>query len=320
MHAPTSAPPSLQDRFLGCLLGLAVGDAIGAPFEGLPATAIWYDFGGARKLVSSPPVELLTYTDDTQMMIAVAETLTECGRIDEETLCARFVENYDPNRGYGRGARRILETMAAGGDWRQLAQTVFPGGSLGNGAAMRVAPVGLLFHRDVDALLEQARLSALPTHSHPIGIEGAQLLALAIALVLREPRFDKSAFYEQLLAQARTYEFRHQLELAAGLSPTDSIASLGSSLEAHRSVTTAIACFTMSPDSYATTIASAIGLGDDTDTLAAMAGAIAGAHLGIDALPPHLLNRLENGTKGRDYINRLAINLHERFLDTENPQ
>ena len=317
MHPPTSAVPSLQDRFLGCLLGLAVGDAIGAPFEGLPATAIWYDFGGARKLIANPPAELLTYTDDTQMMIAVAETLTECGGIDEATLCARFVQNYDPDRGYGRGARRILETMAAAGDWRQLARTVFPGGSLGNGAAMRVAPVGLLFHRDVDALLEQARQSALPTHTHPIGIEGAQLLALAIAIVLRERQFDKEAFYEELLAHTMTEEFRRQLKLAAGITPTDTIAILGSSLEAHRSVTTAIACFTMSPDSYTTTIASAIGLGDDTDTLAAMAGAIAGARLGIGALPPHLLNRLENGTKGRDYINQIAINLYDRFIASE---
>jgi poly(ADP-ribose) glycohydrolase ARH3 len=310
------APPSLEDRFLGCLLGLAIGDATGAPFEGLPATAIWYDFGGARKLVANPPGDVLNYTDDTQMMIAVAETLIDRGRIDEETLCARLVANYDSNRGYGQGARRILETMATGGDWRHLAQTIFPGGSLGNGAAMRVAPVALLFHHDLNAVAEQARLSALPTHTHPVGIEGAQLLAVAIALVLRQPQFDRAG--DALITHAKTDEFQRQLNHAARLSPTDTIASLGSSLEAHRSVTTAIACFTMSPDDFTTTIASAIGLGDDTDSLAAMSGAISGARLGISAVPRHLLERLEIGPQGRDYIRKLALGLHDRYCNDAN--
>src|SRR5690348_1695346 len=123
----------LRERFLGCVLGLAVADAIAAPFEGMPADAIYYSFGTARKILAKPPVQTLCYTDDTQMMIGIAEVLLEHGRIDEEALMAAFVSNFHPDRGYGPGAARLLQAAAAGEDWRSLVPTIHPGGSLGNG-------------------------------------------------------------------------------------------------------------------------------------------------------------------------------------------
>ena len=310
--------PSLPDRFLGCLLGHAVGDALGAPFEGLPPDVIYYDYGSARRVVQNPPVETLVYTDDTQMTIALAESLLERRLVEPDALAAAFVANYDPDRGYGSGARRIIELMASGGDWRGLAETIFPGGSLGNGAAMRVAPVGLLFHDDLNLVQEQAVLSAMPTHRHPVGIDGAQLLALAVALVLRASAADagglnRDHFYGELIERSLTDEFRWQLDKAARLTADESAGLFGSSIRADRSVVTAIACFTLEPESYAGVVARAIQLGGDTDTVAAMAGALAGAHLGLTAVPAHLVERLENGEKGRDYIRRLATGLYERW-------
>jgi len=297
------------ERFRGCLLGLAVGDALGAPFEGLPPEAIYYEFGLGHQFVDKPPFDELTYTDDTQMMIGVAEALLAEGFADGDALALAFAENFDAGRGYGRGARRLIELMACGGDWRELSRSIFPGGSLGNGAAMRVAPIGLVFHDDLERVRREAMQSALPTHTHPIGIEGAQLVALSIALVINGESFSRDRFYSELLSQAHDQEFRSQLSAASRLAADDSIACFGNTLEAHRSVVTAIACFANSPDSYVETIARAIGLGGDTDTLAAMAGAISGARLGIQAIPKHLLAMLENGPKGRDYIENLAIQL-----------
>src|SRR4051812_2803265 len=115
--------PTLRERFLGSLLGLAVGDAIGAPFEGLPATAIYHDFGGASNILANPPLEVLHYTDDTQLTIAVAEALIEDGQIESQTLVRNFAANFDAGRGYGQGARRIIELMRSGGDWNALAET-----------------------------------------------------------------------------------------------------------------------------------------------------------------------------------------------------
>jgi poly(ADP-ribose) glycohydrolase ARH3 len=303
------------DRFLGCLLGQAVGDALGAPYEGLAADDIFWEFGSPEKIVQAPRDETLYYTDDTQMMIGVAETLVEHGAIVEDALCRAFVANYDPRRGYGQGARRILGAMAEGDDWRGLAATIFPGGSLGNGAAMRVAPVGLLFCDDLDRVAEEAERSARPTHVHPLGVEGAQLQALAVALAARPDSFDRTAFFGELLRRCQSEEFAWHLRTAARLKPHHSLSVLGNSLEAHRSVVTAIACFATAPHSYGEAVGKAISLGNDTDTLAAMAGALSGAHLGIAAIPAHLLARLEEQGKGGRYIRDLAERLHQRYRD-----
>jgi poly(ADP-ribose) glycohydrolase ARH3 len=307
-----SAIPSL-DQFKGCLLGLAVGDGLGAPFEGLNADNIYWGFGPPAEIVKNVDGETLTYTDDTEMMLGVAETLAEHGRILEEPLCRAFAANYHAERGYGQGARLVLEAMIEGGAWRDIACNHFPGGSLGNGAAMRVAPVGLLFCGDLERVMEEAERSALPTHVHPLGIEGAQLLAVAVALAVRPGPLDRKAFYRELQRCARSEEFRWHLSAAARLRRSDSVGVLGNSLEAHRSVVTSIACFAALSYSFEDAVGRAISQGNDTDTLAAMTGALSGAHLGVGAVPAHLLDKLENRRKGRAYLEGLAARLYERF-------
>ncbi len=308
------AQPIPRDRFLGCLFGQAVGDALGAPYEGLPADFVYWMLGPVHELLAQPSTEVLRYTDDTQMMMGVAETLAAHGEICQETLCQRFVANYEPERGYGPGARRILERMAEGDDWQQLADTVFPGGSFGNGAAMRVAPVGLLFCHNLARVADQARVSALPTHRHPLGIEGAQLLALAVALAAQGPPLKRGPFYRALEDHCHSEEFRWQVRAARHLRRQHSLAFLGNSLPAHRSVVTAIACFTTSADMFEGAVARAIALGDDTDTLAAMAGALSGAHLGFAAIPQRWVDRLEPEPRGGSYLRILAERLYERYL------
>ncbi|MFI5381505.1 MAG: ADP-ribosylglycohydrolase family protein [Tepidisphaerales bacterium] len=121
--------------------------------------------------------------------------------------------------------------------------------------------------------------------------------------------FRRQELFEFLKSRAQTDEFARQMSAAARMSADSSPAMFGSSLPADRSVTTAIACFALSPHEYLGGVRSAIAMGDDTDTLAAMAGALAGAHLGMEGLPAALLDRLENGPKGREYIRQLAIRL-----------
>ncbi len=300
--------PDLLDRFRGCLLGQAVGDGVGAPYEGWTSENIFWGFGEVGTLIEKW-TEKLTYTDDTQMMIGVAEALIEKERIEESTLCSAFVQNYDPERCYGQGARLVLEAMRDGEDWQTLRRTHLPGGSLGNGAAMRAAPIGLLFHADLDRVMEQAKLSALPTHVHPLGIEGAQIFALAVALVVRGEELDRRDFFKTLHRHASSEEFRWAIQAASRLKRGDTVSFLGNSLEAHRSVVTAIACFALSPKSYVGAIERAVGLGNDTDTLAAMAGALSGAYLGVEGIPSHLLNLLEDEEKGRSYLAGLAEKL-----------
>jgi poly(ADP-ribose) glycohydrolase ARH3 len=266
----------LKDRFEGCLLGLAVGDALGGKFEAQSADAIRARFSTIEQLIAYPQEEIW-YTDDTQMAIGVSEALLERGEIVEDILCRAFVANYVPSRGYGRGARVVLEAMEDGRDYRQVAEQHFPGGSFGNGAAMRVAPIGLVFRDDHRRLSEQAHLSALPTHLHPLGIEGAKLLALAVALCSGMERFDHDGFFTELLAACESEVYRIKLEAAMRAKSSDDLAALGNRIEALHSVPTAIASFALTPESFEETVGNVIFLGGDTDTLAAMAGALSGS-------------------------------------------
>jgi poly(ADP-ribose) glycohydrolase ARH3 len=302
----------IRDRFQACLLGKAIGDALGGRFEARSAESIRERFSTTADLIAYPQDEIW-YTDDTQMAIGVAETLAEHGEIREEELCRAFVANYVPSRGYGRGARAVLEAMEEGRDHREVAQRHFPVGSYGNGAAMRVAPVGLYFGDDLEKLWEQARLSALPTHVHPLGIEGAQLMALAVGIASRAERFDREEFFGRLLAACQSAEYRQKLERAAQIHTSDALIQLGNGIEALESVPTAIAAFALTPASYEDVIANAIFLGGDTDTIAAMAGALAGALQGTQGLPQRLVPLLESSPKGRDYIAKLADRLFDRY-------
>lgn len=304
--------PTLQSRFRGCLIGLAAADALGGQFEAQSPQAILARYSTPDALIGHPRDELW-YTDDTQMAIAVAETLVEHGGISEEPLCSHFVANYVPSRGYGRGARAVLEAMEDGRDWRSAAEEYFPGGSFGNGAAMRVAPVGLAFRGDRRRVLDESRLSALPTHLHPLGIEGAQLLALAVAWACRADTFDHAAFFAEIRSACVSDDYRDKIEQAARAQFPDGLARLGNGIRAIESVPTALACFAMHPNSYAEAIAQAIFLGGDTDTIACMTGAISGAFLGFEAIPRRLEAKLENSPKGRVYILELADRLLERF-------
>src|SRR5262245_34601519 len=303
----------LLERFEGCLFGLAVGDALGGKFEAQSAEAIRARFPTVESLIAYPQDEIW-YTDDTQMAIGVAEALIERGEIIEESLCRAFVANYLPSRGYGRGARAVLDAMEDGREYRAVAEQHFPGGSYGNGAAMRVAPVGLLFADDKRRLWEQARLSALPTHVHPLGIEGAQLLALAVALATRFDELGRTAFFRELCVACTSAEFRAQMNQAASVESAADLAPLGNRIEALWSAPTAIASFGLTPHSYADTIGNVILLGGDTDTLAAMSGAVSGAYLGVAGLPPRLVELLESSPKGRDYLIAQADQLHRQYI------
>lgn len=292
-------------------MGVAIGDGAGRYYEGVEPGWLQLEFRDPLALMKKTRSRDLRYTDDTQMAVAIAEALVESGEIVEEVLCRQFVENYHPWRGYGRGARAVLEAMREERDYKEVAANHFPGGSYGNGGAMRVAPVGFFFQHDLDLVWEQAKLSALPTHVHPLGIEGAQLVAIATALAATCETFDRDAFYKELLERCVSDEYRNKLEQAEAITNVDEIEKLGNGIAALESAITAIACFAEHPESFELAIAQAIHLGGDTDTIAAMAGGISGAYLGLSAIPAELINQFEDEHKGRSYILKLADQLHE---------
>lgn len=129
------------------------------------------------------------FTDDTVMAIGIYRILEKYGRIDQDELARVFAENYalDWHRGYGGTAHSILRGIGEGKDWREAASEVFDGmGSMGNGGAMRAAPIGAYFADDLDKVLYHARASAEVTHAHMEGIAGAMAAAAGAALLLNK--------------------------------------------------------------------------------------------------------------------------------------
>lgn len=164
-------------RALASLRGLATGDGLGAQFA-VPARL------GALRERELPPAPW-RWTDDTEMACSVVAVLAGQGQIDQDALAASFAAHHDPGREYGRAVARMLRLMRQeGADWRESAAALFDGrGSWGNGAAMRIAPLGAWFADDPARAVEQAERSAFVTHQHREAVAGAMAVAAAAALV-----------------------------------------------------------------------------------------------------------------------------------------
>ncbi len=298
---------SIANRFQGCILGLALGDAMGAPFEGgVAERLLWRLIGRTRD-------GKMRWTDDTQMTFDIVQSLIARGDIDQDDLAKRFAASYRWSRGYGPATSRVLKRVSRGVPWEIASTSVYRGGSFGNGAAMRAPAVGLFFANRPLALDDAARRSAVVTHAHPLGIEGALLIARATTAALRGDSpstiLDFAAASCQLppmltrLTTAREW-------IATGNTPSTPAVKkhLGNGIAAAESCVTALylalrfhgAPFVELQRFVAT-------LGGDADTIGAMAGAIWGTLNGAGALPSEALNRLEQ----REAIEAAALRLCE---------
>jgi poly(ADP-ribose) glycohydrolase ARH3 len=304
----------LRLKFLGCLVGAAIGDGLGAWREGKGMA----EKEDIESLAGT--LEELIYTDDTHMTIGVAESLVESKGFDGEHMTQTFIRNYEsePWRGYGPGPPRIFRMIKSGEPWDSAADKLYQGGSFGNGSAMRVAPVGLLCSNNPEKLREIAYKSSSITHSHELGKEGAAIQAYAVALALNaapEEEIDKEDFLLKLHDFARNPLYKEKVaEIKELLGEQDRgkvVAVLGNGIEAPRSVPTAIYSFLVHPKSCKDTVIYAISLGGDTDTIASMAGAISGAYLGVEAIPQEWRAKLES----RDHIEALAEKLWQLASD-----
>ncbi|MFC2027532.1 ADP-ribosylglycohydrolase family protein [Chloroflexota bacterium] len=299
---------TLCNKFLGSVLGTAVGDSVGAGFEGL------HGFTEDQVHAVAERRKVLRYTDDTHMMIGVAESLIIQRGFDGQHMADRFIYNYnwEPFRGYGLGPPRIFAAIQEGEPWDKASEKLYLGGSYGNGAAMRIAPVGFFYYDDPQKLRDIAYESSHITHAHVLGKEGAALQAYAVALATSlDPAssFDRKAFLRKLRDFVENDTYKEKLQTMEDLwDETDKVrvaADLGNGIEAFNSVPAAIFSFLTHPSSFDEAVVYAICLGGDTDTIGAMAGAISGAYLGMDAIPAEWLAKLEN----RLYIEPLATEL-----------
>jgi len=313
------SPDILRNKFRGGILGCFLGDSFGASFEGMHPEKAEFHMNKLSKKLSR------RYTDDTDMTLALAESIAQTGRVDPEDIAKEFSLYCDLTRGYAIGTIKAILGLRAGLKWHQVARIVFENGSFGNGAAMRVSPVGVFYHHHLEGLRTAAIEQANITHVHPLGQWGAVMQAACVGLAVSQN--SKQPFKkEQMVANLREVLWGGPIEYMRALnkieemfahgkklSAREVVQSLGNGVEAHFSVPSA--CYiavTYSPD-FCDAIRAAISLGGDTDTIACMVGAIVGAHVGETGLPEEWIEQLEDGPRGRSFASSLADRLFETW-------
>lgn len=267
------------------LAGLSVGDALGSQFfvpGNTPADL------AAGRLPAAP----WAWTDDTEMACSVVRALTDADRIDRDALALAFAERCEPYRGYGPGAVTILRLIRTGTPWPVAAAAAFDGqGSCGNGAAMRVAPLGAYFADSTGRAAAQARASAEVTHAHPEGIAGAVAVAVAAALAARGRLDGQPPDPARLLAGVAAAldpatAVHRGVRRAADLRDatlTEAVDALGngSRVTAQDTVPFTLWVAARHLADYPAAIRACVEAGGDVDTTAAITGGVVAAYTGV---------------------------------------
>lgn len=308
----------LYPHILGCLLGTAVDDAAGLRREGLTPTR-------ARRLYGENVSPDLLFgrglcSDDTEHAVMVARSLALAHDAPDkfERLMIGQLKRWILSAPAGVGwatLRACLKLLVGLGPQRSGVY------SAGNGPAMRSALLGLCAKTD-DHCRELVRRSTRLTHTDPKANEGALAVARAAGLAARGNPTAPVEFLRSEIAQVRGHELRERFELACcsldeGLSPAEYVAKLGwvrgVSGYVNETVPVAIYCWAASPYDYRKCITSAVLAGGDTDTVAAIAGAIAGANLGVEAIPNEWIEKLIEWPRTVTWMKQLASVLAENL-------
>lgn len=284
MSSPHHAHASLD--------GLVMGDAFGDGWftrSDEPAEELW----ATRELRPAPWL----WTDDSAMAFVLFAHLVAHGEVRPDALAREFAAEYerDPSRGYGPSMHGILRRIGDGEDWQAVTTGQFGGqGSYGNGAAMRVAPLGAWFRDDVVTAAEQARLSALTTHAHPEAVAGAVAVAVAAALAAAgagQQAAPRAEFLREVASHVPESDVRSGLLVAANFSGRTSVRHAASVLGSGTLIS--------APDTVPFALWSAAGQLDDLpealwqtvagwgdrDTTCAIAGGVVAARTGTGGIP-----------------------------------
>ncbi|MBA3709408.1 MAG: ADP-ribosylglycohydrolase family protein [Planctomycetes bacterium] len=285
-HSVPSDQGSRLLRAHHALVGLSVGDAFGECFF-RPSAAEWAQEG------RTPPPPW-RYTDDTEMALAGFDVLDRHQTIDQDALALAFARRYaaDPERGYGGTAHSILRAIGSGIPWQQASRACFDGaGSMGNGAAMRVAPIGAYFADDLALVCEQARRSAEVTHAHPDGQAGAIAVAVAAAYGARAPFTAADEFFTAVLDLTPVGDTRSGIERARSLALSydvrTAVSALGNGSHVVSSDTIPLCMWIVArhPTDYFSALWTAVAAGGDRDTTSAIIGGILASWHGERTVP-----------------------------------
>lgn len=314
-----------QDQFAGALIGCAVGDALGAPLEGWSRERIaklasvtdrYRPLSRGKDGIRYPDGQ---YTDDTQLTMAIARSLVARQAVDGADIAREFAALWRSGEIVGAGpvADRAVKRLIEGVPWQDAA--VADDLPL-NGAAMRIAPVGLWNCDRLDRLADDVATASVVTHRHPVAIDAAMAVATAVAQAVTSRVIETSVFLDAVAAPVQSSDFaghvkglgdwlraaeQTALEAIADTAQRPGARGFGIPALAEPTVLAALYAFLRSPRDYVATIDCALRIGGDVDTIAAIAGAMSGAHNGIDAIPGHLANGVKDSAEIMDLGRRL---------------
>jgi ADP-ribosyl-[dinitrogen reductase] hydrolase len=268
----------LRDRVRGCAVGSAVGDALGMPLEFGPRQPA----GRLVREMKPGRVQAGTFTDDTEMALALAESLLARAPLDPTDLAQRFAAWYrlGPDD-VGIHTSRVLSQIAAGEPWQEAVEQVqrLKPDSAGNGSVMRCWPVALAHGDDLDQMLADSRLQSRVTHPHPECEAGSAFVNAAIYHLLRGVT-PAAAVAEALKVAAVPPALQEVIEGAVGKHRED----LANSGWVRHTLESAVWGL-RTTDSFEEAVVQVVNLGGDADTAGAVAGALAGAAYGLEAIP-----------------------------------
>jgi ADP-ribosylglycohydrolase len=312
-----------QDKFLGCIYGLAIGDAMGFYTEFLSLKEILQKHGesGVKYFQSVEKTDgtffpLGTYTDDTQMSLALARAILRTETLDVEDFMkevkrefVNWMDSPDNNRAPGGACTRGCRNMKYGLHWKESGDP----GSKGCGTAMRNAPLGLAYHNKLNKLVEFAHASSVCTHAHPTGIAAGIGTAYAVALITKgmaEPR-DLVDMVARIPYANEEYRNKIlQVNRVLNKKPDHAIPLLGEGWVGEEALAIALYCFVKYPTDFKKTIWTAVNTDGDSDSLACIAGALSGAYNGIEAIPSQWRREVENS----ELLGNIANKLYENSL------
>lgn len=304
----------LLDRFRGCLLSLAVGDALGMPVEGLTRDEIRESVGEVREMIA-PAADHFhfglysgQYTDDTEQTLILADSIIDAGFFDVERFAANLAEwgrcwTLDPgqNRGVGWTSRTAIQELLRDRPWREAGLATPTCGS-----AMRTAPIGLVYHCNLDLVVRYSDLQSLPTHCSDAARAGSVAVAVGVALSLLGFAPIRVLEMAATFSDRLDHDFaRHLLVVKEllELDPAEALAEIGTSPMVGETVPAAFFChLKLEPEEA---LVAAASNGGDTDSIASIAGALAGASRGSGWIPERWLAHLEE----RERIEQVARDL-----------
>jgi ADP-ribosylglycohydrolase len=314
---------NLRDRFLGCLLGCAVGDALGAPHEGLWSHSIP---GEAPLLECYAELEgypLGQFTDDTQLSVATVQSIVQTGAILPADIarCIAWLWQMQAVIGPGGACTQAAHRFLRTGKWAHCGAPV---GQAGNGTAMRTAVLGLYFLWQGQQLPEVVASISRITHQDPRSVAGGIAIAKAAQLLATDQADSPETFCEEVARVMVPYEHAfagmvQDLPRRLKEEPATAIRAIAWSGMGKPefpepiitpfvipTVLAALWCVLRHSDSWSRAVSSAIGLGGDVDTLGAIVGALMGTKLGVAAIPRHLVRTVV----GSERLQALAIRYH----------